>query len=113
MVFFSRAQENQHKVLVLGNTTTLQENLNIGFIEFKMPSVLDEAKIQEVAQNYLDVFTVDFSASSHIAKITFLVNDNLSRMVVNRFLFSCQIDSIDFNGKNFGNFAFFNQFMKS
>ena len=77
-----------------------------------LPAHLTSDQVQSKAKYYTHYFTVDFDASSHVAKISMVDNDERSRAVIMRFLAACDVETIQVEGESVARDALYEKYLK-
>jgi hypothetical protein len=106
------AQTEQNTVVVAATLSEFENNLSQNSLSITFPSSADVVKITSTADFYTDYFTVQYNETTRVAKLHYLNNENISRLVTVRFLFSNNINFVSFNGNTFENTTFFEQYLK-
>lgn len=106
------AQTEQNTVVVAATLSEFENNLSQNPLSITFPSSADVVKITSTADFYTDYFTVQYNETTRVAKLHYLNNENISRLVTVRFLFSNNINFVSFNGNTFENTTFFEQYLK-
>ena len=106
------AQTEQNTVVVAATLSEFENNLSQNSLSITFPSSADVVKITSTADFYTDYFTVQYNETTRVAKSHYLNNENISRLVTVRFLFSNNINFVSFNGNTFENTTFFEQYLK-
>lgn len=112
LLFFTVASYAQ-TATVKGNQDELAKTLSEGYVEFVMPEKTTNDDIKESAQYYTDYFTVDFNEETHIAKVN--LNDNKDQLgikIIQRFLLSSGVRTVNFNDKDYSIAQFYNDVLK-
>lgn len=102
-------QDNVAVVKSKSDLTSIKEN---GKGMIVLPSNLTAEQVQGKAKYYTHYFTVDFDASSHVAKITMIDNDERSRAVIMRFLAACEVDVVNVEGVSVARDELFVKYLK-
>lgn len=106
------AQTEQNTVVVAATLSEFENNLSQNSLSITFPSIADATKITSTSDFYTDYFTVQYNETTRVAKLHFLNNENISRLVTVRFLFSNNINFVNFNGNTYENTTFFEQYLK-
>ncbi len=111
LTFSLSAQDKSKNASVHTKAEVLQSKMS-GIYLFTMPQGTTEATVKQSANYYTNYFTVSFDASSHVAKITMLNNDEKSRHIICRFLISSGVDKVTMEGSEFTVDEFYNAYIK-
>lgn len=101
-----------YKATVVGDGNQLQQSIASNQIELIFPTEILESDIMNAASLYSEYFSVVYNNSTHVVKIHYLNNENITRMVTVRFLFSNHIDQVEMNGNTYETFSFYESFLK-
>lgn len=98
---------------VNGTQDDLNKTLSNGYVEFVMPEKITVDDINKSAQYYTEYFTVEFNEESHTAKVELIDSeDGMARKVIQRFLLSTGVRTVNFNGKDYSIAEFYNDILK-
>lgn len=97
-----------------GSQAELEKNLVANTLTLVMPSEVATETIKKSATYYTDYFSVKYNEGNHQALLTFVDPSkiDISRRVVTRFLLSCGVRSVDFDGKSYTIMQFYDTFLK-
>lgn len=99
---------------VEGTQAELKSQLAKNRVEFILPTNVTAEKVSKSAAYYTDYFSVNFDAKTHKASLEFVKagNMDMSHRVVTRFLLSCGIRNVNFDGKDYTIMQFYSNFMR-
>lgn len=92
---------NAQTASISGDAESMARQVEKGVFEIVMPSTVTAEDAEKTAGYYTEYFTVDFNATSKVAKITMVDNSQLGRRVITRFLLSNEVRELKFNGNNY------------
>ncbi len=96
---FSYAQTESKTTSVVQEENFVSNKVK-GEFNFEMPEGTSAAKINETAKYYTEYFRVQYDTKTRIARV-FDVQENMQGVIL-RFLISNDIDTISYNGKEYG-----------
>ena len=95
-----------------GDDTGMRKSLLDGVFEIELPGDVLSEDVEKHAGYYTSYFSVDFDATTNIAKIIMVENTPSARRVINRFLLSNGVKEIDYDGKKHTLNDFYSTYLK-
>ncbi len=99
-------------ITIAESATELAKSKKNGNYHFTLHSQVTQADVEKSAAYYPAFFTVDYDASSHIASVKMIDNNEKSRLVLLRFLSSIRSQKIQVDGKNMLIHEFYDLYLK-
>ena len=97
---------------VNGNENTFKEQLASNHITYILPENTTSEMVEKSAQYYIDYFNVEFDEKSKKATLKLINNDEASRRVINRFLLSTGVRTINFDGNDYKIMEFYSKYLE-
>ena len=105
-------------LVLLSQEATTESKVNflkdkeIGKFEFKLPDDSNKDAVDQYAKYYLNYFTVDFSETTKIAKISMIENTQENRKIIMRFLGANQIQNVVIDNRTYTLMDFYNNYLQ-
>jgi hypothetical protein len=96
----------------IDNKLIFFKHKEIGKFEFKLPVDSKKEAVDQYAKYYLNYFTVDFSETTKIAKISMIENTQENRKIIMRFLGANQIQNVVIDNRTYTLMDFYNNYLQ-
>jgi hypothetical protein len=96
----------------IDNKLIFFKHKEIGKFEFKLPADSKKDAVDQYAKYYLNYFTVDFSETTKIAKISMIENTQENRKIIMRFLGANQIQNVVIDNRTYTLMDFYNNYLQ-
>lgn len=100
------------QVATIDNKLIFFKHKEIGKFEFKLPTDSKKDAVDQYAKYYLNYFTVDFSETTKIAKISMIENTQENRKIIMRFLGANQIQNVVIDNRTYTLMDFYNNYLQ-
>ena len=96
----------------IDNKVKFFRDKEVGKFEFKLPDDSNKDAVDQYAKYYLNYFTVDFSETTKIAKISMIENTQENTKIIMRFLGANQIQNVVIDNRTYTLMDFYNNYLQ-
>ena len=105
------SQEITKVALTEGHSALLKSKVSGEYV-YTLPSSTTKEHVEKVSKYYASYFTIDFDASTKVAKVKMNLESEKGEMIMGRFLSSCGVRNVTIDDKEIKLDTFMREYLK-